>query len=269
MKKTKGENKMPYTQLLNQIIDNSGLTLKEIAENCKEYGQDITASYISTLRNDKNNRAPSDDVSIAIAKACKIEKGFENILAVEAYIDTAPKEIKDLIELFKDITVNSTIGMVENKVTTQQRKELRKAFDTMPMSKFIIEITSDKVISSIKKNKGTLELESKNIFTDTNLTITQKIKPVGFTVADNGMYPLIAKGDEATVELKNPKEYKTGDIILLKKKGKKVDFIARKIVVGRKQEFTLIPINNDYAPETVNLNDILIMGVITQYIRKI
>lgn len=260
---------MPYTELLNQLIENSGLTVKEIAERCKEYGENITPSYISTLRNDKNNRAPSDNVSIAIAKACKVEKGFENLLVVEAYIDTAPKEIKDVVELLKDILTNATIGMFENKVTTQQKKEIRKMFDNMPMSRFIIELTTDKVKSTLKKQKGTLTLEGKDIFTDTNLTIEQRIKPVGIPVSDNGMYPVIAKNDMVNFEWKEPKDYKTGDIVLLKKADKKADYIARKIVIGQKKQITLIPINNEYTPETVNFDDIIIIGAITQFIRQI
>lgn len=260
---------MSYTQLLNQVIENSGLTVKEIAEKCKEYGQDITPSYISTLRNNKNNRAPSDDVSIAIAKACNVEKAFENILVVEAYIDTAPKEIKDIIELLKDIMTNATIGMFENKVTTQQRKEIRKMFDTMPMARFVIELTTDNVKSTLKKNKGTLKLDSKDILTDTNIKIEQRIVPVGFDISDNGMYPVIEKGDMVNIELKELKDYKTGDIVLLKKNDKKANLIARKLVIGNKKEITLIPINNEYSAETVNLDDITIMGAITQLIRKI
>lgn len=260
---------MSYTLLLNQLIENSGLTIKEIAEKCKEYGQDITPSYISTLRNNKNNRTPSDDVSIAIAKACNVEKGYENLLVVEAYIDTAPKEIKAVIELLKDISANAGIGMIENKVTTQQRKAIRKMFDDMPMSRFIIELTTEKVKSSLKKNAGTLKLESKDVFTDTDLTITQKISPVGFPVSDNGMYPTISKGDMVNIELKETKDYKTGDTILLKKKDKKADFLARKIVIGNKKEITLIPINSDYSAETVSIDEIVILGAITQIIRKL
>lgn len=260
---------MSYTLLLNQLIENSGLTVKEIAEKCKEYGQDITPSYISTLRNNKNNRTPSDDVSIAIAKACNVEKGYENLLVVEAYIDTAPKEIKAVIELLKEITVNASIGMFENKVTTQQRKVIRKMLDDMPMSRFIIELTTDKVKSTLKKNAGTLKLESKDVFTDTDITIRHEIAPVGFTVSDNGMYPTISKGDMVNIELKETKDYKTGDTILLKKKDKKADFLARKIVIGNKKEITLIPINSEYSAETVRIEDIVILGAITQIIRKL
>lgn len=257
---------MSYTQLLNQLIDESKLTAKEIAERCKEYGQEITPSYISALRNDKKNRAPSDDVSIAIAKACNVEKGFENILVVEAYLDTAPKEIKKLIEILKDILTNSFISVFENKVTTQQRKEIRKQFDNMPMAKFLIAYTSEEAINSIKKQTGTLNIESKDIFTDTDITITQKIKPVGFPVSDNGMYPIISKGDMVNVEIR---EYKTGDIVLFKKNDKKTDLLARKIVIGNKKQITLIPINNEYIPETISIDDITILGVITQFIRQI
>ncbi len=257
---------MPYTQLLNQLIDESKLSAKQIAEKCKEFGVNITPSYISTLRNDKNNRTPSDDVSVAIAKACNAEKGYENILVVEAYLDIAPKEIIKLIEMLKDVFTNSIIGAFENRITTQQMKEIRKQFDNMPMAKFLIAYTSEKAISSIKKQPGTLNIVSKDFYKDTNITVTQEIKPVGFSISDNGMYPIISKGDMVNVEIR---EYKTGDIVLIKKKDKKANLLARKIVVGNKKQITLIPINNDFPTETVSVDDIIVLGVITQFIRQI
>lgn len=257
---------MPYTQLLNKLIDDSKLSANQIADKCKEYGVKITPSYISTLRNDKNNRTPSDDVSVAIAKACNVPNGYENVLVIEAYLDIAPKEIKKLIEMMKDVFTKSVIGAFENKATTQQMKEIRKQYDNMPMAHFLIAYTSEEAISTIKKQAGTLNIESKDFFKDTNITITQEIKPVGFSISDNGMYPIISKGDMVNVEIR---EYKTGDIVLLKKKDKKANLLARKVVVGNKKQITLIPINNEFLPETVSVDDIIILGVVTQFIRQI
>jgi len=82
---------MAYTALLNKLIENSGLTVKEIAERCTESGTKITAAYISTLRNSTDNRAPSSEVSKALAKVCGAKN--ENVLVIEAYLDTAPAEL--------------------------------------------------------------------------------------------------------------------------------------------------------------------------------
>ncbi|MEG1926686.1 MAG: helix-turn-helix transcriptional regulator, partial [Ruthenibacterium sp.] len=60
---------MPYTNLLNQLIQKSGMTAKEVAAKCQAAGANITPSYLSMIRNEKSARIPSDDVSIALAKA--------------------------------------------------------------------------------------------------------------------------------------------------------------------------------------------------------
>ena len=96
---------MPYTKLLNRLIDDSGYSIKEIAERCTENGVKVTPAYISTLRNDTNNRTPSDNMSRALAKACNAKS--EDILVVEAYVDNAPKEFAGLINLIRQTMVTS------------------------------------------------------------------------------------------------------------------------------------------------------------------
>ena len=73
---------MPYTQLLNQLIDQSGLTAKEIAERCKQHGQEITASYVSILRKEANERIPSFEVSQALEAVLDAPK---DLLVLEGY----------------------------------------------------------------------------------------------------------------------------------------------------------------------------------------
>ena len=56
------------------------------------YGVSINPSYISKLRTGKQPPA-SDDVNIAIAKACGFEKQIEDFL-FEAYLEKSPEYIK-------------------------------------------------------------------------------------------------------------------------------------------------------------------------------
>ena len=41
---------MTYNKLLNEYINKSGKTAKEIQYDCKQKGQDITAAYIRILK---------------------------------------------------------------------------------------------------------------------------------------------------------------------------------------------------------------------------
>ncbi len=86
---------MTCNELIENLVNNSGLTHKEIANKCKEYGEPITANYISILKNDPS-KTPSDNVGIALAKACGAK--YENIIVVQAYIDRAPNIIKQFLE---------------------------------------------------------------------------------------------------------------------------------------------------------------------------
>lgn len=260
---------MAYTKLLNKVIDDSGLSLKEIAIKCKEYDVKITPSYLSALKNDTTNRSPSDDVSRAIAKACNVQKGYENILVIETYIDNAPLEMNKLFDLLRETWISSTASIFENKLTTQQSKEIKKYFSEFPMAEFIVSLSSDLMKEEIIKQSGAMKLNSKSTFDD--MIIEQRVSPLGMPVSDNGMSPIVNKGDIVNTEVKEINEYKTGDVILVSKTSRKKILFARKIIIdkAKPKELTLMPINTDFMPETINISELMILGKITQVTKKI
>lgn len=82
---------MSYASMLDSIITYSKLNLEEIADRCKQNGVDIHASYISKLR--KGTRpAPSDEISRAIAEACRADA---EALIIQGNIERTPKQIID------------------------------------------------------------------------------------------------------------------------------------------------------------------------------
>ncbi len=255
---TKGGGYMAYTEMLNILIHDSGLTVKQIADKCSEYGVDITTTYISKLRNDKNNKAPSDKVSIALAKACGAK--YEECLIVEAYLDKSPKIITDFFNQFKKMVAPITMGIFENKITSQQQKELEKAIENMPMSQFIFEVVKENMATKITKEYGTGHIKAIQKGDDFNIKqeITQNL---GLPMSDDGMFPQIRKGDQVQIEYKTIDELKTGDIICFGKAKNKGKVFARKIVVSdNKKTLTLMPINNEFTCENINIKDIIIFG---------
>lgn len=81
---------MGYKELLSDLVKNSGLTLREIADKCKELGISIDPSYISKLQTGKQ-APPSDEVSRILAEAL----GADPIeLIWLSYTEKAPDEIK-------------------------------------------------------------------------------------------------------------------------------------------------------------------------------
>lgn len=254
---------MPYAQLLNTIIENSNLTVKEIAEKCKEFDVDITPAYISTLRNAKTNRTPSDKVSKAITMACNYAN--KDALIIEAYLDNAPEPIKKFFSIMKQSIVPLTLGAFDNKITSQQKREFNAVIDEMSMADFIAEFSTQKI--DYEKSKG---LDMK-IISDDEIKITNEIKQaLGFDVADNGMSPLISKGDKVQVSLIKTEEIKTGDIICYAKKEKPSNQFVRKVVVSKStKEFTFLPINNDITPEVIKIEDIIIIGKVVRVTSEI
>lgn len=250
---------MAYTTLLNKIIESSGLTVKEIAERCKQSGVDITPAYISTLRNNKNNRAPSDKVSKALAKACEYKD--EEALVIEAYLDSAPDIIRKFFSVMKKSVLPITMGMFENKFTSQNIKDLEAIFEEIPMAEFISEIANQDL--KFKKERGTYNIKA---ISDDKITITQEIKQtLGLPVCDDGMKPQICKGNLIQIEFKELEDLKTGDIVCYTKDKNDNKIFVRKIVIGEsKKQVTMLPINSDFTPEIVNIDEILIMGKVVR-----
>ena len=83
------------------------------------------------------------------------------------------------------------------------------------------------------------------------------------------MSPIIKANDLVTIETLNFDEYKTGDIVYCFKNGEKKKAFARKIIIYDKKQITLLPINNEYSPEIVSINDIVIMGKVKKVISTI
>lgn len=255
---------MAYTVLLNAIIEESKLTVKEIAERCKNYNVDVTPAYISTLRNDKKNRAPSDKVSRAIAKACEYKD--TEALVVEAYLDSAPDIIRKFFSIMKKSVIPTMLGVFENKFTTQQIKEIETIIDQIPMTQFISEIANQGI--KIEKMQGAFNTK---IISNDDIRITQEIKQtLGLPVEDDGMKPLICKGNLIQIESKQLENLKTGDIICYTKPANAKKVYVRKIVLSdSKKQFTLLPMNSEYAPEMLSSDDIMLMGKVVRVTAEI
>lgn len=256
-----------YTELLNKLIENSGLTVKEIAERCTESGVKITSAYISTLRNDKNNRSPSDEISVALAKACNAK--YENILVIEAYLDKAPKELLTILNELKHTIAISVVGIFDNKLTSQQHHEIQNIANMMSLSEMIIELANEQMIKNIRKEAGAFSIKSS--YKQDGIKVTQELKQaIGIEITDDGMKPIINKGNKVNFEFKEYVDYKTGDIICFAKKGSK-KAIARKVVFNgdSRKKVTLLPINAEFSIEEAKAEDLIIFGKVTQVISEI
>lgn len=123
---------MNYTELLNELIEHSGKTVKQIADECqKEYGVNLTNTYLSGLKTTEGRQA-SQEINIAIAKACGAE--YENILVIQAFLDRAPAVLVQFLEMVKEMATTPHPFEKEDELT-----ELLNAESKLSLAEFICE----------------------------------------------------------------------------------------------------------------------------------
>ena len=83
---------MSYAEMLDRIIKESELSLRQISKRCGDLNLQITPSYISQLKNGKLP-PPSEDVSLVLAKVCGAKNHAH--LVFQGYMEKAPKLMRE------------------------------------------------------------------------------------------------------------------------------------------------------------------------------
>ena len=184
---------MPYTKQLNLMIEKSGKSLKEIAYECKNYGVEITQSYIGILRNSIENKIPSEPVSRALAQVCG-EK-YIDLLVVEGGIDKCPEIIREKFEImrscYKKLLLKTGIP-VENLPSDE-------SINNIPYYK-ILDIT----VNSLSNNIDLIEdKETENLL----------IQETEYQVFDDNLEPEIKKGQKFKLLCIKLNRYQENDIL--------------------------------------------------------
>lgn len=156
---------MNYTELLNKLINESGMQQKEILTRCKEMGEEVTQSYLSNLKTIKGKTA-SEKISKVIAKACNAE--YEDILIVQAYIDKAPKPILKFFELSKLNTETEALYFLEgnkNEMTEyefkKEKQERIEKYQSQTLAEYICESIEAGAVPTIEEFNEQIELIKK------------------------------------------------------------------------------------------------------------
>lgn len=156
---------MNYTELINKLIEESGMQQKEILAKCKELGEEITQSYLSNLKT-INGKTASEKVSKVIAKACNAK--YEDILTVQAYIDKAPEPIMNFFNYAKECTTAEALMLLEDEKETLNEYEFKKLiqektqeFNNQTLAEFICEQIENPELPTIEGFKEQIELIKK------------------------------------------------------------------------------------------------------------
>ena len=138
---------MKYVEMLNKVIEESGLSNKEILHRMKEMGVEISANYLSIIKNNED-KIPSEEVSRAIAKACGAID--EDLLVFSAYLDKAPEIVVQIIDYLKLQTedgMKMAIGPILQQQNNMSESEAKKLLEEMirvhresDLAEFLVEV---------------------------------------------------------------------------------------------------------------------------------
>lgn len=228
---------MPYAKLLNQLIEESGMTAKDVAQKCTDYGVSITPSYLSMLRNGAGKRMPSDDVSRAIARALGKD---ENLLVVERALDEAPEPITKALHYILRITTASMFGLTGNDLTPEMEALMNEQIQKMPLSESVLQLAQQTNLPQFTKDSSGAMMQN----ADGTVTVNV-IAPAEFVVDTDAMQPIIGKGDR--VRIQGGQQYKAGDIVAFEWNGiecRRMEIIdGHTVLVPFERGFEILPYN--------------------------
>ena len=195
---------MPYAATLDRLIKESGMTAKDIAERCKDFGVDITPSYISLLRNPKKGRVASDEISIALAKVLgKPDKQ----LVLERCIDEAPEELSQVFHKIYKASAVFAAAASKRPLSSEELDSLDVLISQEPISDLILKLNEEYETDSLTQMANSFS-GSKTV---TGSKFSQQLK-----MLDNSMHPIIKKNDVVNIVLNS--DIANGEIIAVQMK---------------------------------------------------
>lgn len=121
---------MSYAEMLNEIINESQLSLRQISKRCEGLNLKITPSYISQLKNGKLP-PPSEEVSLVLAKVCGSNK--QAYLVFQGYMEKAPSMVKEYMLASSSLNkvMLESLCKATDKAFTEEMKNYIKGLDVL------------------------------------------------------------------------------------------------------------------------------------------
>ncbi|MDD3168804.1 MAG: S24 family peptidase [Eubacteriales bacterium] len=161
---------MSYAEMLDVIISESELSLRQISKLCTQFDISITPSYISQLKNGKLP-PPSPEVSLALAKVCNSKN--QSQLVFQGYMEKAPEVIREYMLASSQLNriMLESLCKSENNTMSQESIDYLRNMDIL----------------------STLEMSSRYIGTENTLTSSDLIREI--TLSSGGVSKVQAQGD--------------------------------------------------------------------------
>lgn len=248
---------MTYSEMLDSIIKDSKLSLRQLASKCGDLGLSITPSYISQLKNNKLP-APSPEVSITIAKACSSK--LHAALVFLGYMEKAPDIIKDYMhtstKLYKLMLENLCDGQTQVPLTTEAREFINK-LDVISAFELTTNYLNEGKFNLTKELAEEMVLVSGGAVKTNNDMITTFLN-------DSSMSPSIPMHSLLYIMPTKSSFIKEKDIIGIYPHGRKMVTLRR--VFFLKDQVLLIPEDTTYDIISTNsLDNIDYLGKVVSY----
>ena len=222
---------MSYLRVLKNMVADANITQNALSEKCKELNAPISRGQLNKLLAGKVP-APKEKVSRAIAQICNVD---ERELVLEGYLEKAPKELIDFLNVLQDTLMQVGLNIMETKINEDNVELLKEMYRKETIVKTIL---------------GILDMEKKfNIDTE-NFKTQIKNNELEFLIEntqfiqmeDDSMQEKIPKGSKIKLIIKE--KYKNGDIILVKVRNEKKPIVRLAFFIGR--DICLYALNKKY-----------------------
>ena len=226
---------MNYAKMLENIIEESELSLRQISKRCSDLNLKITPSYISQLKNGKLS-PPSEEVSLVLAKVCGAKN--QSQLVFQGYLEKAPKLVREYMlasSALNKIMLESLARADQNGDVSSEFKKHIKQLDVLST----LEISSQYVSADDPgKAKDLLRQISLNsgevVKSDTKGELSH------FFLADTSMMPVIPSHAYLYIMPTKMELLKDRDIIAFYPEGRRVPTLRRLFFMAN-DRYLLVP----------------------------
>lgn len=247
---------MNYAQMLDSIIEQSELSLRQIAKRCAELDLTITPSYISQLKNGKLP-PPTAEVSLILAKACNSKE--ENRLIFQGYLEKAPEVIKEYMlasSQLNKVMLETLYKSQGNEEMADEALRYLKDMDILSTIELSSKYIKDGEINFTKEIAKEITLASGGLDRDANM--------ITAFMGDAAMSPTIPVHSFLYIMPTKPELLKSRDIVAFYVHGKK-QITLRRLYLER-TKILLIPDDRTSEIYTIDsLDDVEYVGKLVSF----
>ncbi len=186
-----------YAAVLAKLVSDSGMTLREISDQCRKQNVAIDPSYISRLQTGRQAPA-SDAVNTAIAEACGVEP---DELLIAAYAEKAPAFVQNLIDRIARYLREFTKDIINQRFPETLAKNKISALDKLSSWSFVYHVINEPEYKA-KHLSGPFDpTRNRNLFT--------------FTMPDNSLAEIPCGAKVVVTKVQGFGEISIGDYVLI------------------------------------------------------